>query len=73
MRAGRALIHQRGGNAAAGLRECKQRPDLGGGAEWEGGGVCDGRAQGLRVVFDLVFLFVEFVLPEEVVDRLVVL
>jgi hypothetical protein len=55
------------------LGEEEERGYLGGGGEGEGCCVCYGCAQGFGVVFDFVFLFVEFVFAEEVVYGFVVL
>lgn len=46
---------------------------MGGRGEWNNGRVGDARPQRFGVVFDLVFLFVEFMFAEKVVDGFVVL
>ena len=73
MRARGPLVHQRGGDAASGLGEGEEGPDLRWGSKGYGCGICHGCSEGFGVVFDFVFLFVEFVFAEEVVDGFIVL
>jgi hypothetical protein len=73
VRARRALVHQRRRNAAPRLRDREQRPHLRRRRQRHDLHVGHARAARLRVVFDLVFLLVEFTLAQEVVDRFVVL
>lgn len=41
--------------------------------EADGCSVCDGCTQGLGVVFDFMFLFVELVFAQEIVDGFIIL
>lgn len=66
-----ALVHERRGDGAPRLRECEQRAHLRRRVERLDDDVRNARAA--LVVLDLVLLFVELALAEEVVDRLVVL
>ena len=63
------LIDEGGGDAASGLGEQEEGAHLGRGGE----GVVLSVMVCLGVMFDFVFLFVEFAFAEEVVDRFVVL
>ena len=73
MRARGPLVDEGRGDAASGLGEREERAHLGRRGEWEGSAVCYGGPVRFGVMFDFVFLFVEFVFAEEVVDRFVVL
>jgi len=72
MRARGAFVHQSGGDAACGLGEGEEGADLGWGCEGDSCRICHGCAESFGIVFDSVFIFIEFVFAE-VVDCFVVL
>ena len=73
MRARGPLVDEGRGDAASGLGEREERAHLGRGGEGEGGAVCYSGPVGFGVMFDFVFLFIEFMFAEEVIDRFIVL
>lgn len=73
VRAGGTLVHEGGGDGAAGLCEGEERTDLGGRGQGEDGGVRDAGGMGFRIVLDFVLFGVESVFAEEVIDGFVVL
>ena len=73
VRARGTLVHERRGYATPGLREGEQGADLRGRGERDDVDVRHPCREGFGVVLDFVFLLVEVVLAQEVVDGFVVL